>query len=629
MAQRPSQANELTSLGSTDVIIAEDVSITDVGYITLTNFVASIDDLSFTFTATTDFSSATVIGLTSADVGLGNVPNEDATDPYNLDQRGASDGQVLTWDSGNTRWQPETISTANDKAGVSSNDTTPDYLKNKLVAGSGVTLTEQNDGGNETLKVDAGGSSLLRDFTATGTISTGDVVALRSDGTVEVVTETTLTEGAGTATVFESATSRDMSATYDSGNGKVVVAYRDAGNSNYGTAIVGTVSGTGISFGTATVFESAGSYDISATYDSAAGKVVIAYQDVGNSSYGTAVVGTVSGTSISFGSPTVFESADSRYISATYDSAAGKVVIAYEDAGNSSYGTAVVGTVSGTSISFGTATVFESAASRDMSATYDSAADKVVIAYRDSGNSSYGTAIVGTVSGTSISFGTATVFESAGSYDISATYDSAAGKVVIAYRDFGNSNYGTAVVGTVSGTSISFDTPTVFESAYSTGISATYDSAAGKVVIAYQDVGNSDYGTVIVGTVSGTSISFGTATVFESADSRETSATYDSGNGKVVIAYRDLGNSNYGTAIVWQNAYIVSNADDWIGVSQASLSDTQTGTMALKGAVDENQSGLTANNVIYLADDGTLQTTDNGRKLGRALASDTILLAAE
>jgi hypothetical protein len=157
MAQRPSQANELTSLGSTDVIIAEDVSITDVGYITLTNFVASIDDLSFTFTATTDFSSATVIGLTSADVGLGNVPNEDATDPYNLDQRGASDGQVLTWDSGNTRWQPETISTANDKAGVSSNDTTPDYLKNKLVAGSGVTLTEQNDGGNETLKLDAGG----------------------------------------------------------------------------------------------------------------------------------------------------------------------------------------------------------------------------------------------------------------------------------------------------------------------------------------------------------------------------------------------------------------------------------------------------------------------------------------
>jgi hypothetical protein len=110
MAQRPSQANELTSLAGTDVIIAEDIGVTDVGYITLTNFVASIDDLSFTFTATTDFSSATVVGLTSADVGLGNVPNEDATDPYNLDQRGASDGNALLWDSGNSRWQPGSVS---------------------------------------------------------------------------------------------------------------------------------------------------------------------------------------------------------------------------------------------------------------------------------------------------------------------------------------------------------------------------------------------------------------------------------------------------------------------------------------------------------------------------------------
>ena len=38
-------------------------------------------------------------------------------------------------------------------------------------------------------------------------------------------------------------------------------------------------------------------------------KVVIAYSDGGNSSYGTAVVGTCSGTTISFGSEVVFESA--------------------------------------------------------------------------------------------------------------------------------------------------------------------------------------------------------------------------------------------------------------------------------------------------------------------------------
>jgi hypothetical protein len=51
----------------------------------------------------------------------------------------------------------------------------------------------------------------------------------------------------------------------------------------------------------------------------------------------------------------VFESATTVYISIAYDANAQKVVIAYTDSGNSSYGTAIVGTVSGTSISFGTA----------------------------------------------------------------------------------------------------------------------------------------------------------------------------------------------------------------------------------------------------------------------------------
>ena len=80
--------------------------------------------------------------------------------------------------------------------------------------------------------------------------------------------------------------------------------------------------------------------------------------------------------------------------------------------------------------------------------------------------------------------------------------------------------------------------------------SAVYDSYAGKVIIAYRDEGNSSYGTVIAGTVSGTSISFGSAVVYESASTFENSASYDYWNQKVVIGYRDGGNSNYATAIV-------------------------------------------------------------------------------
>ena len=149
-------------------------------------------------------------------------------------------------------------------------------------------------------------------------------------------------------------------------------------------------------------------------------EVVICYEDGGNSSHGTAIVGTVSGTSISFGSATVFESAEVRVPVITYDANAGKVVIAYNDDGNSNYGTAIVGTVSGTSISFGSAVVFNSANTSNYGMAYDANAQKIVIGYQDG---SSGNALVGTVSGTSISFGSEATFESGTAGDISAVYD--------------------------------------------------------------------------------------------------------------------------------------------------------------------------------------------------------------
>ena len=245
-----------------------------------------------------------------------------------------------------------------------------------------------------------GGAGTVAEFTAASAVVSGYAVGFDDAGKVQSVAAEITDDNTNpmsfpsAAVVFESASSPYISATYDSSNNKVIIAYQDSANSFYGTAIVGTVSGTSISFGTAVVFESATSTYTSSTYDSTNNRVVIAYRDGGNSSYGTAIVGTVSGTSISFGSAVVFESASSNYISTTFDSTNNRVVIAYRDIGNSSYGTAIVGTVSGTSISFGTAVVFESANSDNFSATYDSTNNRVVIAYRDNGNSSYGTAIV-------------------------------------------------------------------------------------------------------------------------------------------------------------------------------------------------------------------------------------------
>jgi sugar lactone lactonase YvrE len=424
---------------------------------------------------------------------------------------------------------------------------------------------------------------------------------LKTDGTVEAITG--VAEGAGTPSVFEAASSTYISSTFDSVNNKVVIAYQDSGNSNSGTAVVGTVSGTSISFGTPVVFASGspGIYWSNVVFDSNAQKVAIAYYGNGP---GYAIVGTVSGTSISFGSPAQFNNQYVSYISLAFDSTNNKVIIAYRDQNNSDYGTAIVATVSGTSISFGTKAIFNSAGTPWISAVYDSTNNKIVIAYQDyDGISDYGTAIVGTVSGTSISFGTAATYESDASY-ISAIFDSTNNKIVISYRAAASSNYGKSAVGTVSGTSISFGTPVVFQSASTYYTSAVYDPTNNKVVIAYRNVGGSNYGTSVVGTVSGTSISFGAAAVFESAQSNYISATYDSTNNKVVIAYQDSGNSGYGTGIVFTVGS--SNNTSFIGITAEAISSAATGPVNVYGGINAVQTGLTIASDYYVQTDGSI-----------------------
>jgi len=456
-------------------------------------------------------------------------------------------------------------------------------------------------------------------------ITSGKPVILETAGTVTQVVETS--DAAGTPVVYEAAATDFTAATFDSSSNKVVIAYRDEGNSNYGTAIVGTVSGTSISYGTPVVFESADLQYISATFDSDSNKVVIAYQDQGNGGYGTGVVGTVSGTSISFGTPVVFKSANSDWISATFDSDSNKVVIAYRISGQ---GTAIVATVSGTSISYGTEVAFESNGSQRISATFDSDSNKVVIAYRD-GLTDYGEAVVGTVSDTSISFGTIVVFNAAVTVHISTTFDSDSNKVVIAYEDMGNSNYGTAIVGTVSGTSISFGSEAVFESAETEYTSATFDSIKNKVVIAYQDDANSDYGTVVVGTVSGTAISFVTPVVFEASLTQYTSAVFDSDSNKVVIAYEDTGNSGYGTGVVFSVGGSNMTTSNFLGIADEAISASASGVIVVQGGTSAKLTSLTIASNYYVQPDGTFATSAGtpSVKAGLAISTTSLLLSGD
>lgn len=77
--------------------------------------------------------------------------------------------------AGETALEFYTVTDTDEQVKVSANDTTAGYLNGKLVAGSNITLTENNDGGNETLEIGAtvDTSGLVPYTGATGDVNLG------------------------------------------------------------------------------------------------------------------------------------------------------------------------------------------------------------------------------------------------------------------------------------------------------------------------------------------------------------------------------------------------------------------------------------------------------------------------
>ena len=162
------------------------------------------------------------------------------------------------------------------------------------------------------IHVEAGGST-----GSSCTINDADIRALidKSDGATMAFNEwygatASLDQDSGTATAFgaNSSNLKNVAITFDSNSNKVVIVYN---LSNKAYAVVGTpADDLSITFGTAvqidsTSLEYGGTMDV--TFDSNSNKVVVVYGLGNTSSYGgRAIVGTVSGTGISFGSATDF-----------------------------------------------------------------------------------------------------------------------------------------------------------------------------------------------------------------------------------------------------------------------------------------------------------------------------------
>ena len=443
--------------------------------------------------------------------------------------------------------------------------------------------------------------SVAREATlvASGTISSGNPIVANNNGTVSSATPQSVSTSIGTTVEFYSGSEFRACSGYDSTNNKIIIAFKDSANSDYGTAKVGTIdpSDNSISFGTASVFESAEvlTEPSGIAHDVTNNKIVIVYRDVGNSNYGTAVVGTVSGTTISFGTPVVFSSSNQTLeMRIAYSTTASKFLIAYRDNGDTDKGKAIVGTVSGTSISFGTVAQFEAGTTVSVGNVYVPTEDKFFISYRDQsdGNSK---ALMATISGTSVSFGSNANFETNPASFISPVYDSKNDKVVVVYRT--GANGGRARVASVDGNTITYGTVADWDNGGGTGgfidrVVASFDENVGKVVFFYRNKTGSNPDVFArqynFGEVSGTDITFGTkATIGPDGRSDYFAPVYDANAKRTFVSYEDQsdGAKGKGNVITVGGTANLLTAENYIGIAKSGAADGDGVVVNTQGTV--------------------------------------------
>jgi len=349
----------------------------------------------------------------------------------------------------------------------------------------------------------------------------------------------------GAAEVFNSGETNDIAVAALSET-KIVVAYRDEANHAYGTCIVGTINGDDITWGSAYVFNPNITYNIAITaIDSSV--FVVAYSDYHNSNMGTAIAASVSGTSITYGKPFVFNPASTSLIAIdmlSYEEGHNAfVVIAYRDIDNSHQGTAVIGRVylEELAVEFGPEYIFNNAATDGIgvSRLEDT---KFVVSYSDAGNGAKGTCIIGTVSELNISYGNEYIFN----YEITRATDVddfCSSAFVVSYVDASHDDSGTCIIGMVTGSVINYAHSYVFSHPVADTQVIVMDDET--IIVNYIKLKDGFY--AIDGDVtSGTDISFNDevkyAAELDSTDIAKLSLT------KFVVSYNDKDNEAYGTA---------------------------------------------------------------------------------
>lgn len=460
-------------------------------------------------------------------------------------------------------------------------------------------------------------------FVASGNIGNGNTVILNSDGTVTAVSGQS---GAlGSATNYGGGgTNITPQAVYDANAGKIVMAWEDANLSEYGYAVVGTVSGTTITFGTAVAYKSGRVGYTSIAYDANAQKVFIAYTDFTSSEWSYGIVGTVSGTSLSFGSAGLLMMAISSYHECLYDPDRQKVLVTMGGLYSGIFlaPRAVAVTISGTGFSStGVYNITNTEMNNRGSLSYDTVNDKFVFIWSEQGNANRPAANVIEVTQFGLNIGAKTEILTRSATIFTSTYHTSLQRTVFIFRDSNNSNNETVKLGAISGTTISFGADLTTETGNASSQGAEYYADGNNIVFTYENSSTSaqEYRTL---SVTLTSATFSDATEI-------LSTYYQSNQGPLPILAYDSSNDRFVAGSGRQVAvlkvpYTNVTSGNFLGISDGAISSASSGSVTIKGGVSTNVSGLTPASNYYVQNDGSLSTTLSDVLAGKALSATSV-----
>jgi len=474
----------------------------------------------------------------------------------------------------------------------------------------------------------------VQTFTAVGSIAAGSVVVASSTAN-SVETIGIMTNGQANGSLQTYGSSTGAAGFYSWGrpcpmtsNTFVQARYDNAGARPVSAAVV-TVAADGTfttgTFATAVSASNANYSSRDSVIKISTDKFILFYGTT--STNVLAVVGTISGTTITFGTPVTVYSATSVFVAAATNGA-DQVLVFAVNSGSPYAGKVIALTVSGTTITVGTSVTFYSSAAyintqnSDLLA-YDVATDRYFIAW--SASTAAGSPIYGTVfsiSGTTVTAGTNTSLGSElllsplttptayYSPTLSVRYVPSIGRMALI---IGPTTSNTMSVSTVLISGLSFTRNSTSSNLGSCALPAQYSSNTGELI-------------VLPNSTSAYFVGFA-PTTYQPYSVSLGNETPTSGSN----IYNALGNGYYINAVqtfpYTNNVIAITNATKAIGLANATVTNGQSLSVAVTGGLCSSLSGLTAGTLYYVTGKGVVTPDSSAVKfIGTAMSTTSMLV---